>query len=118
MIKLCFGRKNRTLGAIFRQTATLSLLHKNYLMAQALSGSTASNGIQAGVTGRDSSAKAPTTTLPSVLMMMDDDDAVDEGSDDEMDVDDGQAPTRGVRHHRCCYRQYTGQATPKFIEFN
>mmetsp|Transcript_4673 Transcript_4673/g.7235 ORF Transcript_4673/g.7235 Transcript_4673/m.7235 type:complete len:319 (+) Transcript_4673:117-1073(+) len=30
LIRLCFGRKNKTLGAIFRQTTVLELLKKNY----------------------------------------------------------------------------------------
>lgn len=36
MVRLCFNRKNKTLGAIFRQKAILSLLEKNYKTFQAL----------------------------------------------------------------------------------
>ncbi|PSC75956.1 putative dimethyladenosine transferase [Micractinium conductrix] len=36
LVRLCFGRKNKTLGAIFRQGNTLALLEQNYQMAAAL----------------------------------------------------------------------------------
>ncbi|KAL4445312.1 hypothetical protein ABPG77_011137 [Micractinium sp. CCAP 211/92] len=36
LVRLCFGRKNKTLGAIFRQSNTLALLEQNYAVAQAL----------------------------------------------------------------------------------
>ena len=29
LVRLCFGRKNKTLGAIFRQSSTLQLLQHN-----------------------------------------------------------------------------------------
>ena len=35
-IRLCFSRKNKTLGAIFRQHATLALLQANHDLQQAL----------------------------------------------------------------------------------
>ncbi|CAN6469096.1 unnamed protein product [Victoria cruziana] len=41
LIRLCFNRKNRTLGAIFRQKSVLSLLEKNYKTMQALQNSQA-----------------------------------------------------------------------------
>lgn len=36
LTRLCFGRKNRTLGAVFRQPSTLSVLEHNALVARAL----------------------------------------------------------------------------------
>lgn len=36
LVRLCFGRKNKTLGAIFRQGSTLAALEQNYKTAQAL----------------------------------------------------------------------------------
>ncbi|XP_042490572.1 ribosomal RNA small subunit methyltransferase-like [Macadamia integrifolia] len=36
LIRLCFNRKNKTLGSIFRQKSVLSLLEKNYKTLQAL----------------------------------------------------------------------------------
>ena len=34
LMRLCFGRKNKTLGAIFRQHHTLALLEENHGVAQ------------------------------------------------------------------------------------
>ena len=39
LVRLCFGRKNKTLGAIFRQGNTLQLLERNFKLYQALCGS-------------------------------------------------------------------------------
>ncbi|KAG1364305.1 ribosomal RNA small subunit methyltransferase [Cocos nucifera] len=36
LVRLCFNRKNKTLGSIFRQKSVLSLLEKNYKTLQAL----------------------------------------------------------------------------------
>ncbi|XP_072964014.1 ribosomal RNA small subunit methyltransferase [Typha angustifolia] len=36
LVRLCFNRKNKTLGAIFKQKSVLSLLEKNYKTLQAL----------------------------------------------------------------------------------
>lgn len=36
LVRLCFGRKNKTLGAIFRQGSTLALMEHNYELAKAL----------------------------------------------------------------------------------
>ncbi|MQL78661.1 hypothetical protein Taro_011091 [Colocasia esculenta] len=36
LVRLCFNRKNKTLGSIFRQKTVLSLLEKNYKTLQAL----------------------------------------------------------------------------------
>lgn len=41
LVRLCFGRKNKTLGAIFRQSNTLQLLERNFKLYQALCTSTA-----------------------------------------------------------------------------
>ncbi|GAB2291518.1 Ribosomal RNA small subunit methyltransferase [Dionaea muscipula] len=40
MLRICFSRKNRTLGAIFKQKKILSLLEKNYKTLQALAQTT------------------------------------------------------------------------------
>ena len=34
LVRLCFGRKNKTLGAIFRQNHTLQLLERNHITLQ------------------------------------------------------------------------------------
>jgi 16S rRNA A1518/A1519 N6-dimethyltransferase RsmA/KsgA/DIM1 with predicted DNA glycosylase/AP lyase activity len=36
LIRLCFNRKNKTLGSIFRQKAVLTLIERNYKTFQAL----------------------------------------------------------------------------------
>ncbi len=36
LIRLCFNRKNKTLGSIFRQKPVVALLEKNYKTFQAL----------------------------------------------------------------------------------
>lgn len=36
LVRLCFNRKNKTLGSVFRQKTVLSLLEKNYKTLQAL----------------------------------------------------------------------------------
>lgn len=36
LVRICFNRKNKTLGSIFRQKSVLSLLEKNYKTLQAL----------------------------------------------------------------------------------
>lgn len=41
-VRFCFGRKNKTLGGIFRQANTLQLLERNFKLYQALSTNTAS----------------------------------------------------------------------------
>ena len=41
LVRFCFGRKNKTLGAIFRQGNTLQLLERNFKLYQALSTNTA-----------------------------------------------------------------------------
>ncbi|KDD72308.1 ribosomal RNA adenine dimethylase, partial [Helicosporidium sp. ATCC 50920] len=38
LVRVCFGRKNKTLGAIFKQPSVLSALEKTYLLAKALDG--------------------------------------------------------------------------------
>ena len=45
LIRLCFSRKNKTLGAIFRQKNVLALIEKNFKTFQALKGSTQSSEI-------------------------------------------------------------------------
>ena len=46
LVRLCFGRKNKTLGAIFRQSNTLQLLERNYKLCQALSTTQLPNSTQ------------------------------------------------------------------------
>lgn len=88
LIRLCFGRKNKTLGAIFRQPSTLALMHNNYQLCQAL----AASGV-GGSGAKTAAAPMPgTATGPagiSAAMDMDEDVNMsdEEGQDDDMDVD-------------------------------
>lgn len=81
-LRICFNRKNKTLGSIFRQKSILSLLEKNYktLQAQNLSqGSLESKDTEIDFSSLGDSNEDET-------MEMDDD-----GADDKMDVEDGDA---------------------------
>eukprot|EP00197_Chlamydomonas_leiostraca_P015316 CAMPEP_0202861416 /NCGR_PEP_ID=MMETSP1391-20130828/2823_1 /ASSEMBLY_ACC=CAM_ASM_000867 /TAXON_ID=1034604 /ORGANISM="Chlamydomonas leiostraca, Strain SAG 11-49" /LENGTH=303 /DNA_ID=CAMNT_0049540805 /DNA_START=21 /DNA_END=929 /DNA_ORIENTATION=- len=53
LVRLCFGRKNKTLGAIFRQGSTLAALEQNYKTAAALA---AAGGAPAGQQGQGQGA--------------------------------------------------------------
>ncbi|CAN4108897.1 unnamed protein product [Withania somnifera] len=83
LVRICFNRKNKTIGSIFRQKSVLSLLEKNYRTLQAL----------------QLSEKAPSDDMEMALdvsslgetfgdLSMDADDGKD---DDEMEVDEGDA---------------------------
>ncbi|KAK4339732.1 hypothetical protein RND71_041194 [Anisodus tanguticus] len=83
LVRICFNRKNKTIGSIFRQKSVLSILEKNYRTLQAL----------------QLSEKAPSDDIEMALdvsalgetfgdLSMDADDGKD---DDEMEVDDGDA---------------------------
>ena len=101
LVRLCFGRKNKTLGAIFRQGSTLAHLEANQRLHQALAGTTG----QAG---------------PSDLAsMMDTDVAMDAADnegllpDEEMDVDNGSV--LGDQHRKVTRRKDT-KCCPAFKE--
>jgi hypothetical protein len=95
-IRFCFSRKNKTLGAIFKQRATLGLLHRNHETFKALQGAVSIGG---PATARGHSAKglvpvgaAGAVSLSSAVMMLDDDevdgmvDDEDDGGDVDMDT--------------------------------
>lgn len=112
LIRLCFSRKNKTLGAIFRQPSTLALMHSNYQLLQALS---APGQGEAGKL-----AVADSATLPSsIAVAMDiDDEAMnmseEEGEDDVMDVDgDDTAAKKKVR--RLCFDSLEGHDSDRFV---
>jgi len=79
-LRICFNRKNKTLGSIFRQKSVISLLEKNYRTVRALE-----------LGQKDSLKEADTKTDLASFgddqgMEMDD----DEADDDEMEVEDGE----------------------------
>ncbi|KAL2325363.1 hypothetical protein Fmac_024421 [Flemingia macrophylla] len=77
-LRICFNRKNKTLGSIFRQNSVISLLEKNYRTVRALE------------LGQKDSLKEVDAIMDfssfgdNQGMEMDDD-----GDDDEMEVEDG-----------------------------
>lgn len=69
LVRLCFGRKNKTLSAIFRQGSTLALMEQNYELGRALK------------KGLDASSQAQVLTH----MAIDDKKAIDDTMTDEED---------------------------------
>lgn len=84
-LRICFNRKNKTLGAIFRQKNVISMLEKNYKTVQALKLS------QEGLL-KEADTKVDFSNFADFVddqgMEMDDD-GVDDNDEDEMDVEDG-----------------------------
>ncbi|XP_020583029.1 ribosomal RNA small subunit methyltransferase [Phalaenopsis equestris] len=81
LIRLCFNRKNKTLGSIFKQKSVLSLLEKNYKTMQAL---------QVAQNGQMEEEKATVDDL-AVLANMIEDMSMDSYSvkdEEEMDIEE------------------------------
>lgn len=84
LIRLCFNRKNKTLGSIFRQKTVLSLLEKNYKTLQALQLSQGEAGIE------DDEVAVLGDTSEDACM------EIDGGrEDDEMEVEDADGEGEG-----------------------
>lgn len=83
LVRICFNRKNKTLGSIFRKKAILSLLEKNYntLKALQLTQESSSDDIDMSV-----AVSALGDSLEDFSM-----DADDGRDDEEMEVDEGNA---------------------------
>ncbi|KDP28252.1 hypothetical protein JCGZ_14023 [Jatropha curcas] len=79
-IRICFIRKNKTLGAIFRMKNVLSMLEKNYKTLQAIQ--TSQNG---SLEGTDAQMDISGLGDHKEDHSMD----LDNGTDDEMEVEDG-----------------------------
>lgn len=80
LVRLCFNRKNKTLGSIFRQKSVLSLLEKNYKTVRALqlSGPSEDDETEMDLTGFGDANEDQSMEL-----------------DDEMEVEDGNAGGEG-----------------------
>lgn len=96
LVRLCFNRKNRTLGAIFKQSRTLQLLEANYNVVQALTKGAVIDSTAAfsALAADDSAARLPMGNNGSgrgEASEMDD----DEGEDGDVNMQD--LPTRGGR---------------------
>jgi hypothetical protein len=84
LIRLCFSRKNKTLGAIFKQQTTLSLLHRNFEMFRALSAVASLPSSSPSTTSNFAQGQGA-VSLPSAMMM--DDDQYNDEDVAPMDVD-------------------------------
>ncbi|KAK7313013.1 hypothetical protein VNO77_37338 [Canavalia gladiata] len=80
-LRICFNRKNKTLGSIFRQKNMISLLEKNYRTVQALK-------LSQEDSLKETDAKMDFSNFGDDQGMEMDDYGVD---DDEMEVEDGEA---------------------------
>ncbi|EOA29380.1 hypothetical protein CARUB_v10025667mg [Capsella rubella] len=78
-LRVCFIRKNKTLGSIFKQKSLLLMLENNFKTLQALLASLHNNG------------EAAATHLADHSMGIEDDD--NEMDDDDVDMDDGEGET-------------------------
>ena len=78
-LRVCFIRKNKTLGAIFRQKSVVLMLEKNFKTLQAVLASLN------GVTG-----EAAVMDVGDQSMGMEDDDNEMEDDDEDMEMDEGQ----------------------------
>ncbi|KAK7300711.1 hypothetical protein RJT34_11559 [Clitoria ternatea] len=79
-LRICFNRKNKTLGSIFRQKNVIALLEKNYRTVQALK-------LSQEDSPNETDAKMDFSNFGDDQgMEMDDDD-----EEDEMEVEDGEA---------------------------
>ncbi|VFQ65558.1 unnamed protein product [Cuscuta campestris] len=89
LVRLCFNRKNKTLGAIFKHKTLLSMLEKNYKTLQALQ-LPAENGSSVD-DDDDKRMSLAVSALGDALgdMDMDDDGGDGDEDEDEMDMDDG-----------------------------
>ncbi|KAF8107016.1 hypothetical protein N665_0129s0084 [Sinapis alba] len=79
-LRVCFIRKNKTLGAIFRQKSVVSMLEKNFKTLQAVLAS-----LNGGSPGE--AAMMDVVGEQSMVGMEDDDNEMD---DDDMEMDEGQ----------------------------
>lgn len=86
LVRLCFGRKNKTLSAIFRQGSTLALMEQNFELAKALRQGMAvdGSGNGAGPSGGDVAAGI------SRLAADGGDDMEADEDDEDMDMEDGE----------------------------
>lgn len=82
LVRICFNRKNKTIGSIFRQKSVLSILEKNYRTLQALQ-------LTEKAPSDDMEMALDVSTLGETLgdLSMDD----DGNDDDDMEMDDGDA---------------------------
>ena len=124
LVRLCFGRKNKTLSAIFRQGSTLALMEQNYEMAVALrqgmvvDGDGPSGSGSSGKNNKNSlkfsaAASAAAAEISKMAVDGDDDDEAESDGDDGMDVDEDED---GAAAGQPAARRRRGKATEAFKE--
>ncbi|KAI9081376.1 hypothetical protein K1719_036639 [Acacia pycnantha] len=79
-LRICFNRKNKTLGSIFRQKNVISLLEKNYKTVQALK-------LSQGGSAEETEAKMDLPCFGDSFA----DQGMDIDDDDEMDAEEGKS---------------------------
>jgi 18S rRNA (adenine1779-N6/adenine1780-N6)-dimethyltransferase len=87
LVRLCFGRKNKTLSAIFRQGSTLALMEQNYQLAQALM-----KGVHEGaVPGSTTQTALPSSHIAKMAVDNENDDDGSDGEDEDAVMGDADA---------------------------
>lgn len=81
LMRVCFNRKNKTLGSIFKQKAVLSLVEKNYRTLQAVGQSLVNETMD----GSDFGGSEEDLRVDDV-----------DGGEDEMEMDDADGSVAGV----------------------
>ncbi|KAF5827264.1 S-adenosyl-L-methionine-dependent methyltransferase [Dunaliella salina] len=107
LVRLCFSRKNKTIGAIFKQGSTLQALEQNYRTLQALAAAGGGNNGQVmGPKGKPAGSNG-FEALQAMDMSDDNDDGGmdDEGDDGDAMAVDGPAPSG---------RPMKGKVSPEF----
>ncbi len=97
LVRVCFGRKNKTLGAIFRQNHTLQLLEGNYKTYQALALGTSTGQptpVLAQQAQRPKQGQQP-PSLTDALQRMAVDGQDDAAASDDEDMEVDAAPAKG-----------------------
>ncbi|PNW88751.1 hypothetical protein CHLRE_01g042900v5 [Chlamydomonas reinhardtii] len=110
LVRLCFSRKNKTLGAIFKQTNTLQALETNWRTYQALQGNAGAAAPPAAAAGGIASLGAAAADDDAM-----EDDAMDgdDDNDDAMTVDGGAGGGGGGGRGG---RRAGGKVSPEFKE--
>ncbi|KAJ3683267.1 hypothetical protein LUZ60_013494 [Juncus effusus] len=85
LVRICFIRKNKTLGSLFKQKGVLALLEKNYKTLQALRLSGNDEGMEEGNEVVPDDVNILADMVDDISMM--EDDVSKDNEDEEMDLD-------------------------------
>ncbi|KAL6780194.1 RRM1 [Auxenochlorella protothecoides x Auxenochlorella symbiontica] len=106
LVRLCFGRKNKTLSALFRQSTTLHQLEENYLLSNAL------------VKGADGTTQDLASALATMAIEApagkeaeeSEEEGEEEDEDEEMDLEGGAQQAKAAQPRR----KKRGRASEEF----